>query len=94
MTLIKKKIESVRDIYKALIAISEQCQTIKNHEWVLEKSFTSAVGMIDLKTLPEKAVMALPKLLNHTVSQLEDAYNQRLQDIRQYDFWGNFLNIT
>ncbi|AUX61924.1 PH domain-containing protein [Simonsiella muelleri] len=86
----KKEIESVRDIYKALIAISEQCQTIKNHEWVLEKSFTSAVGMIDLKTLPEKAVMALPKLLNHTVSQLEDAYNQRLQDIRQYDFGAIF----
>lgn len=82
----KKEIEQVRDIYKALTAISEQCHKIAHQESVLDKSFNAVVSMIDLKTLPDNAIMALPKLINQTVQQVESAYNERLEEIRDYDF--------
>lgn len=91
----KKEIEQVRDIYKALIAISEQCKVITEKEQILEKSFQATMGLIDLKTLPDNAIMGLPKLINHTISQIESAHETRLKEIRQYDFghiFEHYLN--
>lgn len=86
----KKEIEQVRDIYKALIAISEQCHSIRVKEQVLEKSFNSVIGMIDLKALPDNLVMSLPKVINQTVAQVESAYSARLDEIKDYDFGAIF----
>lgn len=86
----KKEIEGVRDIYKALIAISERCATIKHDEQILEKSFVASIGLFDLKTLPDNAITALPKLINHTMTQMETAYQTRLKEIRNYDFGDVF----
>lgn len=86
----KKEIEGVRDIYKALMAISEKCYSIQHQESILEKSFNATMGLIDLKTLPENAVMGLPKLINHTMTQIETAYHTRLNEIRNYDFGDIF----
>ena len=82
----KNQIESIRDIYKSLLAISHRCQSIARQEGLLEKSFAAVTGMFQLKTLPETALLNLPDIINQTVQQVETAYNQRLDHICQYDF--------
>lgn len=86
----KNQIEQVRDIYKALIAISEKCKSIHHQEAILDKSFDSVTAMFGLKTLPENVVLNLPDVINQTVTQVENAYAERLKDIRQYDFGAIF----
>lgn len=82
----KAQIEGVRDIYKALSAIADKCATIKCNEHILNKSFDSVVGMFNLKDMPETVILNLPDIINQTVAQVEAGYNQRLAQIRQYDF--------
>lgn len=86
----KKEIEQVRDIYKALIAISEKCHKIAQQEQILQNSFQAVIGMIDLKALPDNLVMSLPKVINQTVAQVENAYATRLDEIKDYDFGAIF----
>lgn len=47
----KNQIEQIRDIYKALTAISEQCKRIAHEETVLEKSFNTVTNMFSLREL-------------------------------------------
>ncbi|WP_019519758.1 PH domain-containing protein [Faucicola boevrei] len=82
----KNQIEQVRDIYKALTAISERCKRIAHEEAVLDKSFDTVTQMFGLRTLPENVVLSLPDIINQTVAQVETAYAERLGEIRQYDF--------
>lgn len=82
----KNQIEQVRDIYKALTAISERCKRIVHEEAVLDKSFDTVTQMFGLRTLPENVVLSLPDIINQTVAQVETAYAERLEQIRQYDF--------
>lgn len=82
----KNQIEQIRDIYKALTAISEKCKVIAHQEAVLDKSFDTVTSMFGLKSLPENVVLNLPDVINQTVAQVENAYGERLNAIRQYDF--------
>lgn len=86
----KKQIEKVKDIYKALIAIGERCYQIGQEEAVLNKTFETVCQMFDLKTLPESFVMSLPKVINQTITQVETGHNNRLAQIRHYDFGDVF----
>lgn len=86
----KNQIEQIRDIYKALTAISEQCKLIAHEESILEKSFATVTQMFGLKSLPETAILNLPDIINQTVVQVESAYGERLKAIRQYDFGAVF----
>lgn len=86
----KSQIEQIRDIYKALTAISEQCNKIGQQEMVLEKSFNTVTNMFSLRELSENVVLNLPDVINQTVVQVESAYGERLQAIRQYDFSAIF----
>ena len=86
----KSQIEQIRDIYKALTAISEQCNKIGQQEMVLEKSFNTVTNMFSLRELSENVVLNLPDVINQTVAQVESAYGERLQAIRQYDFSAIF----
>ena len=86
----KNQIEQIRDIYKALTAISEQCKIINHEEMVLDKAFNTVTGMFSLKDLPENVVLNLPDIINQTVSQVESGYSERLKAIRQYDFGAIF----
>lgn len=86
----KNQIEQVRDIYKALTAISEKCKLISHEESVLEKAFSTVTGMFSLRELSENVVLNLPDVVNQTVSQVENAYGERLKAIRQYDFGAVF----
>lgn len=82
----KNQIEQIRDIYKALTAISEQCKLIAHEETVLEKSFNTVTNMFSLRELSENVVLNLPDVINQTVAQVENAYGERLKSIRNYDF--------
>lgn len=82
----KNQIEQVRDIYKALIAIAQQCQVIDQQERILQDSFNRVTAMVNLKTLPENVILNLPDIINQTVLQIESGYQQRLSQIRKYDF--------
>ena len=82
----KNQIEQIRDIYKALTAISEQCKRIAHEEMVLEKSFNTVTNMFSLRELSENVVLNLPDVINQTVAQVENAYGERLMSIRNYDF--------
>lgn len=82
----KNQIEQIRDIYKALTAISEQCKRISHEEMVLEKSFNTVTNMFSLRELSENVVLNLPDVINQTVAQVENAYGERLKTIRNYDF--------
>lgn len=82
----KNQIEQVRDIYKALIAIAQQCQVIDQQERILQDSFNRVTAMVNLKTLPENVILNLPDIINQTVLQIESGYQQRLNQIRKYDF--------
>ena len=82
----KNQIEQIRDIYKALTAISEQCKRIAHEEMVLEKSFNTVTNMFSLRELSENVVLNLPDVINQTVAQVENAYGERLKTIRNYDF--------
>lgn len=82
----KNQIEQIRDIYKALTAISEQCKLIAHEETVLEKSFNTVTNMFSLRELSENVVLNLPDVINQTVAQVENAYGERLKTIRNYDF--------
>lgn len=86
----KNQIEQIRDIYKALTAISEQCKIINHEEIVLDKAFNTVTQMFSLKDLPETVVLNLPDIINQTVSQVESGYAERLKAIRQYDFGAVF----
>lgn len=86
----KNQIEGVRDIYKALTAISEKCASIKEREQILNKSFDSVTGMFGLKEMPEGVILNLPDIINQTVFQVETAYHDRLTRIRDYDFGSVF----
>ena len=86
----KSQIEQIRDIYKALTAISEQCNKIGQQEMVLEKSFNTVTNMFSLRELSENVVLNLPDVINQTVAQVESAYGERLQAIRQYEFSAIF----
>lgn len=86
----KNQIEQIRDIYKALTAISEQCKIISHEEMVLDKAFNTVTQMFSLKDLPENVVLNLPDIINQTVSQVESGYAERLTAIRQYDFGAVF----
>ena len=86
----KSQIEQIRDIYKALTAISERCNKIGQQEMVLEKSFNTVTNMFSLRELSENVVLNLPDVINQTVAQVESAYGERLQAIRQYDFSAIF----
>ena len=81
----KNQIEQIRDIYKALTAISEQCKRIAHEEMVLEKSFNTVTNMFSLRELSENVVLNLPDVINQTVAQVENAYGERLKTIRNYD---------
>ena len=82
----KNQIEQIRDIYKALTAISEQCKRIAHEEMVLEKSFNTVTNMFSLRELSENVVLNLPDVINQTVAQVENAYGERLKTIPNYDF--------
>lgn len=82
----KNQIEQVRDIYKALIAITQACQSIEQQERILQDSFNRVTAMVNLKTLPENVILNLPDIINQTVLQIESGYHQRLSQIRKYDF--------
>lgn len=82
----KSQIEQIRDIYKALTAIAEACQSIRHQELVLGNVFDKVTAMFNLKDMPETVILNLPDIINQTVAQVEAAYNQRLTQIRQYDF--------
>lgn len=86
----KNQIEQVRDIYKALTAISEKCKIINHEESVLEKAFGTVTNMFSLRELSENVVLNLPDVVNQTVAQVENAYGERLKAIRQYDFGSVF----
>jgi len=86
----KNQIEQIRDIYKALTAISEQCKRIAHEETVLEKSFNTVTNMFSLRELSENVVLNLPDVINQTVAQVENAYGERLTTIRNYDFGAIF----
>lgn len=86
----KNQIEQIRDIYKALTAISEQCKLIAHEEMVLEKSFNTVTNMFSLRELSENVVLNLPDVINQTVAQVENAYSGRLTTIRNYDFSAIF----
>ncbi len=86
----KNQIEQIRDIYKALTAISEQCKDIAHKETVLELSFNTVTNMFSLHELSENVVLNLPDVVNQTVEQVENAYSERLNTIRQYDFSAIF----
>mgnify|MGYP003581648080 FL=1 len=86
----KNQIEQIRDIYKALTAISEQCKRIAHEEMVLEKSFNTVTNMFSLRELSENVVLNLPDVINQTVAQVENAYGERLKTIRNYDFGAIF----
>lgn len=86
----KNQIEQVRDIYKALIAITQQCQVIEQQERILQDSFNRVTAMVNLKTLPENVILNLPDIINQTVLQIETGYQQRLNQIRKYDFTAIF----
>ena len=86
----KNQIEQIRDIYKALTAISEQCKRIAHEEMVLEKSFNTVTNMFSLRELSENVVLNLPDVINQTVAQVENAYGERLTTIRNYDFGAIF----
>ena len=86
----KNQIEQIRDIYKALTAISEQRKRIAHEETVLEKSFNTVTNMFSLRELSENVVLNLPDVINQTVAQVENAYGERLTTIRNYDFGAIF----
>lgn len=86
----KSQIEQIRDIYKALTAIGEKCKLITHQESILDSSFQRITAMFGLKSLPENVVLNLPDVINQTVAQVENAYSQRLDSIRQYDFGAIF----
>ena len=57
---------------------------------VLEKSFNTVTNMFSLRELSENVVLNLPDVINQTVAQVESAYGERLQAIRQYEFSAIF----
>lgn len=86
----KNQIEQIRDIYKALTAISEKFKIISHEEMVLDKAFNTVTAMFSLKELSETVVLNLPDVVNQTVAQVESGYSERLKAIRQYDFGAVF----
>ena len=86
----KQQIEYVRDIYKALTAIAERCQQIKHDERVLNDTFNKVTTMFNLKDMPQTAMMNFSDTVNATIHQVEAGYQERLTQIRQYDFGAVF----
>ncbi len=82
----KKQIEKIKDIYKALFAISEEFVEISHNMDVLKQTTSSVNSMFDLKQLGDEAVLNLPDIINQTAQQLELHYNNRKHEIKNYDF--------
>lgn len=82
----KKQIERIKDLYKALFAISEKCIEIRNELVVLQETYEAIKKMFVLRELPENVVLSLPDMITQTAQQVEAHYNERRRAIRDYDF--------
>jgi hypothetical protein len=87
----KSQIDKIRDIYKALVVISEKCHEIKTDMNTLEHTHDVIFKMFTLRELSsENAVLNLPDIINQTCQQVESHYNTRKSEIRNYDFSAVF----
>lgn len=82
----KKQIEKIRDIYKALFAISEKCKDIQKYMVTLQSTHEAINRMFMLRELPEQVVLNLPDIICQTAQQVEANYNTRRNEIQNYDF--------
>lgn len=82
----KKQIEKIRDIYKALFAISEKCKDIQKYMTTLQNTHEVINKMFVLRELPEQVVLNLPDIICQTAQQVEASYNTRRNEIQNYDF--------
>lgn len=82
----KKQIERIKDLYKALFAISTRCLEIREELDTLQETHQAINKMFLLRQLPENVVLNLPDMITQTAQQVEAHYNQRRKTIRNYDF--------
>lgn len=87
----KRQISQIRDIYRALFAASERCKLIKKQFETLLETQTAVNQMFSLRDLPEQVVLSLPDIINQTVSQVEQHFNDRRANIQNYNFNDVFL---
>ena len=86
----KAQIDKIRDIYKALFAISERCKSIERYMLVLQNSHEAVNRMFLLRELTEQAVLSLPDIINQTAAQIETHVNARRTEIQNYNFTEQF----
>ncbi len=75
----KKQIEQIRDIYKALFRISEECKDIQNKMTALQHTHEAVNKMFTLRELSDQAVLNLPDIINQTSHQVEIHYNSYIK---------------
>ncbi|MCK5902891.1 MAG: PH domain-containing protein [Cocleimonas sp.] len=82
----KRQIEKLKDIYKALYAISEECLEIKCRMETLKYTHHAVCNMFALREMSDQIILELPEVVTQTATQVEQHYNQRQKDILNYDF--------
>jgi hypothetical protein len=87
----KNQIDKVKSVYKALTVVGERCREIAKKMETLNHTTAAVNNMFQLRELPEQVVLALPDIINQTCSQVEAHYNERRQEIQNYDF-GDIFN--
>lgn len=86
----KNQIEQLKSIYKALFSIAEKCKEIQKYMHTLDTTQEAICRMFLLRELPEQVILSLPDLINQSTQQVEAHYNQRRQEIQNYNFSSIF----
>lgn len=86
----KKQLEKIRDLYKALFTIGENCKEIQRKRNQLQQTHEGVQRMFQLRELSEQVVLNLPDIIAQTSHQVEDYVNGRYKEIEQYDFSAVF----
>lgn len=86
----KSQIEKVRDLYKALFSIGEECKEIERQINSLVITQQAVNNMFSLRELPEQVLLNLPDIISQTTIQVENKFTERHKQIENYDFSSIF----
>lgn len=86
----KTQIDQVRDLYKALFSIGEECQEIARQTSTLIQTQQAVNNMFSLRELPEQVVLNLPDIICQTTLQVQENFTEQRKKIEIYDFSSIF----
>lgn len=87
----RNQINAIRDMYKALLAITKRINEIQEEIELTQKTFNGVLDLFEIKEMEMQAILGLPDIINQSIEQISQAQFKRLKAIREkYDMRSIF----